>query len=89
MGHRAGPSEFARAVGTPVPTDSMTARISSRGTGRVRGSAGDPRLVDAPGGLDLYVLLVVEQVLQAPGMSVAQQAGAAVQGPVCRAERVA
>ena len=78
------------AVGTPWLTDSISAVMSClplRAVGLPVGA--DHALVDAPGRLDLDVVLNAEQCGQPLALSVGEQVGAGVQGPPGPVERVA
>ena len=79
-----------RALGTPA-ADAGDERLHA---GAAVGSVGfavggDHALVDAPGRLDLHVVLDVEQQGQALALAVGEQVGAGVQGPSGPVERIA
>ena len=89
-----GPAERdaarSSAAGTPALTDVDHACHQLAAAGAVGFAVGgDHPLVDAPGGLDLDVLLDGEQALQSVLLLVGEQAGAGVQGPPRGVERVA
>ena len=77
-----------RAAGTPALSDSISLTISSRpapGRGAV---GGDHPLVDAPGGLDLDVVVDRRTGPWSGGLLVGEQVGPGVQGSPGTVERV-